>query len=64
MKVNGKEINLNKSQSLLNFLEANQFDILTLAVACNGVIVPKPTYNQVILNDDDTLEVVRFVGGG
>jgi thiamine biosynthesis protein ThiS len=64
MKVNGKEITLGNSQSLLQFLEVNQFDVATLAVARNGEIVPKVTYDVVMLGEEDTLEVVRFVGGG
>ncbi|PKK87786.1 MAG: thiamine biosynthesis protein ThiS [Candidatus Wallbacteria bacterium HGW-Wallbacteria-1] len=64
MRVNGKEMTLGNSQSLLQFLEINQFDVATLAVARNGEIVPKATYNVVMLGEEDILEVVRFVGGG
>lgn len=64
MRVNGKEMTLGNSQSLLQFLEVNQFDVATLAVARNGEIVPKATYDVVMLDEEDTLEVVRFVGGG
>lgn len=64
MRVNGKEMTLGNNQSLLQFLAANQFDVANLAVARNGEIVPKPTYDSVMLCEEDTLEVVRFVGGG
>lgn len=64
MRVNGKEMTLVNNQSLLQFLAANGFDVATLAVARNGEIIPKPTYDSVMLCDLDTLEVVRFVGGG
>jgi thiamine biosynthesis protein ThiS len=64
MRVNGKEMPLGNNQSLLQFLVANGFDVAALAVARNGEIVPKPTYGAVMLCDQDTLEVVRFVGGG
>ncbi|PKM59052.1 MAG: thiamine biosynthesis protein ThiS [Firmicutes bacterium HGW-Firmicutes-4] len=64
MRVNGKEMTLGNSQSLLQFLEVNLFDVTTLAVARNGEIVPKATYDVVMLDEEDTLEVVRFVGGG
>ncbi|MEO1816179.1 MAG: sulfur carrier protein ThiS [Acetobacterium sp.] len=64
MKVNGKEMTLGNNQSLLQFLEVNQFDVATLAVARNGEIVPKATYDVVMLGEEDILEVVRFVGGG
>ncbi|MDO9491564.1 sulfur carrier protein ThiS [Acetobacterium sp.] len=64
MKVNGKEMTLGNNQNLLQFLEVNQFDVATLAVARNGEIVPKVTYETVTLGEEDILEVVRFVGGG
>ncbi len=64
MRVNGKEMTLVNNQSLLQFLENNGFDTATLAVARNGEIVPKPSYDAVLLCETDTLEVVRFVGGG
>ncbi len=64
MKVNGKEMTLGNNQNLLQFLEVNQFDVATLAVARNGEIVPKVTYETVMLGEEDILEVVRFVGGG
>lgn len=64
MRVNGKEMTLGNNQNLLQFLEVNQFDVATLAVARNGEIVPKATYDAVLLGEEDTLEVVRFVGGG
>lgn len=64
MRVNGKEMTLGNNQSLLQFLEVNQFDVATLAVARNGEIVPKATYDVVMLSEEDSLEVVRFVGGG
>ena len=35
-----------------------------IAVEMNGAIIPKATYEQVTVTNDDTLEVVSFVGGG
>lgn len=64
MKVNGTTIFLGEQQSLFDFLEANQYDIRLIAVERNGEIVPKATYKDVMLDDEDTLEIVNFVGGG
>ena len=64
MKVNGTTIFLGEQQSLFDFLEANQYDIRLIAVERNGEIVPKATYKEVMLDDEDTLEIVNFVGGG
>ena len=64
MRVNGKTIALTKKQTLLALLTAEQFDCKTIAVEHNGRIVPKTEYENILLADDDTLEVVQFVGGG
>lgn len=64
MRVNGTDISLNRAQSLFDFLEEQNYDITKIAVERNGEIVPKSAYKIVMLDDEDTLEVVRFVGGG
>ena len=35
-----------------------------IAVERNGEIIPKTSYQDIILQDGDVLEVVSFVGGG
>lgn len=64
MKVNGTVIFSKENQSLLDFLEAQKYDVRIIAVQHNGEIIPKYAYKDVILKDEDTLEIVRFVGGG
>jgi sulfur carrier protein len=64
MKVNGTIVSLNENQTLFDFLNAHGFDINTIAVERNGEIIPRATYKNIMLNDEDTLEIVRFVGGG
>lgn len=64
MKVNGDILVLNEKQALLNFLTDRSYDITKIAVERNGEIVPKSTYKDVLLSDEDALEIVCFVGGG
>lgn len=64
MIVNGSTITVEKSQSLYDFLQSQSFDMNVTAVERNGEIVPKAKYKEVLLQDEDTLEIVRFVGGG
>lgn len=64
MKINGTIISLDKSQSLYDFLSFQNYDLNRIAVERNGEIVPRAAYKEVMLYDEDTLEVVRFVGGG
>lgn len=64
MVVNGTFILLEKKQSLFDFLTMQNYEITTLAVERNGEFVPKATYQDVLLENEDKLEIVRFVGGG
>ena len=64
MKVNGSFIELEKQQTLYDFLTLQNYNIGIIVVERNGEIVPKDTYQEVLLTNEDTLEVVTFVGGG
>jgi sulfur carrier protein len=35
-----------------------------VAVELNGLVVPRAGWASTILNDDDRVEIVHFVGGG
>ena len=61
MKINGKEIKL-ETQTILSGILKDQG--LKIAVMKNGDIVPKAEYDKTLINDNDSLEVVSFVGGG
>ncbi|MEG0823584.1 MAG: sulfur carrier protein ThiS [Erysipelotrichaceae bacterium] len=64
MKVNAKEYALKEPCTLIDFLNFNNYDIKTLAVEINGVIIPKVNFTSTILSDNDVLEIVCFFGGG
>ena len=59
MKINGKEIKLETQTILSGILKDQGFNLLK-----NGDIVPKAEYDKTLINDNDSLEVVSFVGGG
>lgn len=64
VKVNGEQISLQEPCTVEQFLIQRKYPLGQVAVELNGNIVPKAQYAQVILKDEDTLEVVSFVGGG
>jgi sulfur carrier protein len=64
MKVNGKEVEFQKGLNLEEFLENNNYDITKVVVECNGEIIPKDSYQNHILDDKNTYEIVVFVAGG
>ena len=64
MKLNGQQIHLQAPVALQALLEEHGYYSLRIAVERNGDIVPKSDYATTMITDDDTLEVVSFVGGG
>ena len=64
LKINGENADGAIGMTLEAYLASKGFDSSRLAVERNGEIVPKASYSQVVLKDGDSVEIVRFVGGG
>lgn len=64
MQVNGEKLVLTEQTSLAKFLQQRQYRAERVVVELNGTIVPKSSYDEIILQDADVLEIVSFVGGG
>ena len=64
MKLNGKIVETKPGETLLSLLEALGHKPERVAAELNGVIVPREKFAATKLYDEDTLEVVCFVGGG
>lgn len=64
IKVNGELINGYAGKTLSEFLSNEGYEITRIAVELNGEIARKKDYQSIILKENDTLEVVTFVGGG
>lgn len=63
VKINGTSLDI-AGKTLSDYLAETDYNSRRIAVERNGEIVPKATYNEVILADGDVIEVVSFVGGG
>ena len=63
VKINGeaKEI---AGKNLLEYLIENGFNPEHLVVERNYEIIPKEQFASVTIQDEDVIEVLRFVGGG
>jgi thiamine biosynthesis protein ThiS len=64
LKLNGKPRSLPGETPLLDLLAELGVDRRMIAVAHNGEVIPRDTYEGVLLRDGDSVEVVRMVGGG
>lgn len=63
VKVNGEQTAL-EGKTIGELLEELGYDRTRVAVELNMEILPKSQYDGTILKDGDSVEVVRFVGGG
>ncbi len=62
--VNGEQAADAAGKTILDYLTEHGYPGRYVAVECNGEIVPKATFEERVIQDGDTIEVVRFVGGG
>ena len=64
IQVNGTPVPLSPRMTVQQYLATTTYDPARIAVERNGEIVPKRLYGETVLQEDDVLEVVSFVGGG
>ncbi|MBR4165563.1 MAG: sulfur carrier protein ThiS [Lachnospiraceae bacterium] len=50
--------------SVRQMLEKEGYEPEKVVVECNLTIVDRADYDTVVLKEEDTVEVLRFVGGG
>lgn len=63
VKINGNTYDA-AGKTITEFLESTSYDPKRIAVERNGCIVPKARYSQTVLEENDAIEIVSFVGGG
>ena len=63
IKVNGEMMDMD-GKTVAELLEAVDAGSQRVAVELNMDIVPRASYGETVLKDGDSVEVVRFVGGG
>jgi len=63
VKVNGEMLDMN-GRTVTELLAEMNISGQRVAVELNEDIVPKSKYGETVLSDGDSVEVVRFVGGG
>ncbi len=62
--INGIQKDVSNNLTLINLLTELKVDSKTVVVELNENIVKKTSYESTILNPNDKLEIVSFVGGG
>ena len=51
-------------QTLTQLIEDMGYDIRHIAAEVNEAIISKDNYASTVINDDDIVEIVTFMGGG
>ena len=64
IQLNGSSYEINNETNLNQLLDKLKIQKTKVAIEVNGVIVEKKQYPKVILNKDDKVEIVHFIGGG
>ena len=64
LQVNGKRVELESPTRLLAYLDQLGVNPRAVAVEHNGAIIERSAFASVTLQEGDTVEIVRMVGGG
>lgn len=62
--LNGNQHSLPSEMTLAALIESMGIDRRLIAIAHNGDVVPRATYEEVTVHEGDAVEIVRMVGGG
>ncbi len=64
IQLNGSAFEINTGTNLNELLNNLKIQKNKVAIEVNGVIVDKNKYSNMVLNKDDKVEIVHFIGGG
>ncbi|KMT23220.1 sulfur carrier protein ThiS [Clostridium cylindrosporum] len=64
MKVNGKELSFEREVTVKELLNELNLEEKKVVVEVNLEIVPIDKYRTFLLRENDSIEVLSFVGGG
>ena len=62
--INGTVTSCEEHSSIIDLLSQLQVNPETVIVEKNKEIIPSTTFSTTILNEQDVLELLHFVGGG
>ena len=64
IQLNGLSYEINSGSNLNELLNKLKIQKNKVAIEVNGEIVEKNKYTKLILNGNDKVEIVHFIGGG
>ena len=64
IQLNGDSYEVNSGSNLDELLNKLKIQKNKVAIEVNGEIIEKSNYSNLILNKNDKVEIVKFIGGG
>jgi sulfur carrier protein len=64
IQLNGKKISIKSNFSIKDLLKKYKLTDKKVAIEHNGSIIPKVSYKNKYLKNNDKVEIVHFIGGG
>ena len=64
IQLNGKKIIVKPKFTIMDLLIKYNLNNKKIAIEHNGTIIPKSKYKKKYLKNNDSLEIVHFIGGG
>ncbi|SQC07260.1 thiamine biosynthesis protein ThiS [Clostridium perfringens] len=64
MIVNGKKVEKGELNTVYDLLKSLNVNSKRVVVELNKEIVNSCNYNEILLNNEDVIEIIAFVGGG
>ena len=64
IQLNGAPYEINNDTNLNELLNKLKIEKNKVAIEVNGEIIEKKKYTNLVLNKDDKVEIVHFIGGG
>ena len=64
IQLNGASYEINRGANLDDLLDRLKIQKNKVAIEVNGEIVQRNKYSKLILNKNDKVEIVHFIGGG
>ena len=64
IQLNGDTYEINNGTSLNGLLNQLKIERNKVAIEVNGEIIERNNYQNLILNKNDKVEIVHFIGGG
>jgi len=62
--LNGEKTVIDEGTRLSDFLQMNNYELNSFAVAINEIFVPRSQYEKIIINLSDRIEILSPMQGG